>query len=106
MHNTAADFSALAGMSLGVSSMPIYQPTLRQDIEKPQYDVPSAAKVNSRIHRKLDGGRPHKIYDYMFIQMSNEQFMKEYFGSKIQVMYQDKPSSPVNFTAGVSPRGN
>lgn len=28
--------------------------------------------VNSRITRKLEGGRPHKVYDYMFIQMSNE----------------------------------
>lgn len=29
--------------------------------------------------------RPHKIYDYMFIQMSNEIFQKEYAGRKILV---------------------
>jgi hypothetical protein len=41
--------------------------------------------VNNRITRKLEGGRPHKVYDYMFIQMSNEQFKGEYAGRKIIV---------------------
>jgi hypothetical protein len=43
----------------------------------------------NRITRKLEGGRPHKVYDYMFIQMSNEQFNKEYAGHKIQVIGSD-----------------
>jgi len=30
--------------------------------------------INNKITRKLEGGRPHKVFDYMFIQMSNEQF--------------------------------
>ena len=32
--------------------------------EKPNQLNPN---VNSRITRKLEGGRPHKVYDYMFI---------------------------------------
>jgi hypothetical protein len=43
------------------------------------------SNMNSRITRKLEGGRPHKVYDYMFIQMSNEQFKGEYAGRKIIV---------------------
>jgi|APSaa5957512535_1039671.scaffolds.fasta_scaffold18484_1 hypothetical protein len=46
--------------------------------------------MNSRITRKLEGGRPHKVYDYMFIQMSNEQFKGEYAGRKIIVQVQDR----------------
>ena len=46
---------------------------------------PDQTIVNSRITRKLEGGRPHKVYDYMFIQMSNEQFKGEYAGRKIIV---------------------
>jgi len=45
--------------------------------------------INSRITRKLEGGRPHKVYDYMFIQMSMEQFIKEYAGRKILIMNND-----------------
>ena len=45
----------------------------------------SQNNMNSRITRKLEGGRPHKVYDYMFIQMSNEQFKGEYAGRKIIV---------------------
>lgn len=41
--------------------------------------------INKKITRKLEGGRPHKIYDYMFIQMSNEQFIKEFQGKTIIV---------------------
>lgn len=48
------------------------------------------AMINSRITRKLEGGRPHKVYDYMFIQMSMEQFIKEYAGRKILIMNTDK----------------
>ena len=50
-----------------------------------QQQVQQAA-INSRITRKLEGGRPHKVYDYMFIQMSMEQFIKEYAGRKILIM--------------------
>ncbi len=45
--------------------------------------------INKKITRKLEGGRPHKIYDYMFIQMSNEQFTKEYLGKTIIVQNND-----------------
>ena len=41
--------------------------------------------INCRITRKLEGGRPHKVYDYMFIQMSNEQFKSDYENKKIFV---------------------
>jgi len=38
----------------------------------PKMSAPSDAQahqaaINSRITRKLEGGRPHKVYDYMFI---------------------------------------
>ena len=45
--------------------------------------------INSRFTRKLEGGRPHKVYDYMFIQMSMEQFVKEYAGRKILIINND-----------------
>lgn len=41
--------------------------------------------VNGRIHRKLDGSRTHKMFDYMFIQMSNEQFKNEYDNKKVVI---------------------
>ena len=49
-------------MGLGGSS--VSQPQIiKKPIERPQYEV---SKVNNRITR-APGGRPHKIYDYMFI---------------------------------------
>mmetsp|Transcript_29452 Transcript_29452/g.44619 ORF Transcript_29452/g.44619 Transcript_29452/m.44619 type:complete len:178 (+) Transcript_29452:2253-2786(+) len=51
--------------------------------------------INSRITRKLEGGRPHKVYDYMFVQMSNELFQKEYMGKKIQLIGQEQPKDQV-----------
>ena len=34
--------------------------------------------------------RPHKVFDYMFIQMSNEQFQREYQGQKIKLFSTEK----------------
>ena len=58
------------------------------------------AAINSRITRKLEGGRPHKVYDYMFIQMSMEQFIKEYAGRKILIMNSDAKREGLEGPAG------
>ena len=55
----------------------VSQETKRDDASGP------AKQPANRITRKLEGGRPHKVYDYMFIQMSNEQFKSEYEQKKI-----------------------
>ena len=48
-----------------------------------------STQINNRITRKLEGGRPHKVFDYMFIQMSNELFIKEYLEKKVKVQFQE-----------------
>ena len=52
--------------------------------------------INCRITRKLEGGRPHKVYDYMFIQMSNEQFKSEYEQKKIFIYKSPKDEEVEN----------
>jgi len=71
----------------------MYSPSFAHISEQKPIPKQDAENVNVRITRKLDGGRPHKVYDYMFIQMSNEQFKSEYNDKKLQVT---KPISNEN----------
>jgi len=78
-------------------------PPEAKTVDMSQQQVQQAA-INSRITRKLEGGRPHKVYDYMFIQMSMEQFIKEYAGRKILIMNNDArkegPDNNQNYNVG------
>ena len=47
--------------------------------------------INQKITRKLEGGRPHKVYDYMFVQMSHETFQKEYAQKRVAVVQTEMP---------------
>ena len=38
-----------------------------QQVDMSNQQMVQQAAINSRITRKLEGGRPHKVYDYMFI---------------------------------------
>ena len=64
------------------AGMHIMAQTPKMTLPEPEKNV---VALNCRITRKLEGGRPHKVYDYMFIQMSNEQFKNDYEQKKIFV---------------------
>ena len=49
-------------------------------------------------------GRTHKAYDYMFIQMSNEQFVREYATKRLIVVSRDEDDEP--HARRQSPRGH
>ena len=65
-----------------------------------------ANPINNRITRKLEGGRPHKVYDYMFVQMSNEQFQKEYAGKKVIIKEDKLPKASIASPLKASPEKN
>jgi hypothetical protein len=85
-------YKPLAEAAVGNSYEMVVPEETQSEINPANETVPNSDQkpiAAGRIARKLDGGRPHKVYDYMFIQMSNEQFAKEYAGSKIQVISSD-----------------
>lgn len=54
-----------------------------------------------KFNQDLDEGASNKLYDFLFVQMSNEQFWEEYLDSRVKLKKDQATENYENFECGL-----